>query len=99
MGIITMALIVNNFQSTNEVQTWVQFICALAMALGTAMGGWRIIKTGGGKIMKIRPVNGVAAVLIEADEHYVATFFLFHDSITPHMQTFLLHHYTVLDNF
>src|SRR5699024_8059057 len=34
---------------------------ATAMALGTAMGGWRIIKTVGGKIMKIRPVNGVAA--------------------------------------
>lgn len=63
MGIITMALIVNNYQSSDDVQTWVQFICALAMALGTAMGGWRIIKTVGGKIMKIRPVNGVAADL------------------------------------
>lgn len=61
MGIITMALIVNNYQSSDDVQLWVQFICALAMALGTAMGGWRIIKTVGGKIMKIRPVNGVAA--------------------------------------
>src|SRR5690625_3649394 len=61
MGIITMALIVNNYQSDEEIQFWVQFICALAMALGTAAGGWRIIKTVGGKIMKIRPVNGVAA--------------------------------------
>jgi len=74
MGIITMALIVNNFQSTNEVQTWVQFICALAMALGTAMGGWRIIKTVGGKIMKIRPVNGVAADLTGAAVIFGATF-------------------------
>ena len=57
MGIITMALIVNNYQSDGDVQ----FVCATAMALGTAMGGWRIIKTVGGKIMKIRPVNGVAA--------------------------------------
>lgn len=61
MGIITMALIVNNYQTDSEIQLWVQFICALAMALGTAVGGWRIIKTVGGKIMKIRPVNGVAA--------------------------------------
>ncbi|HLR64045.1 MAG TPA: inorganic phosphate transporter [Pseudogracilibacillus sp.] len=61
MGIITMALIVNNYQSDGDVQFWVQFVCATAMALGTAMGGWRIIKTVGGKIMKIRPVNGVAA--------------------------------------
>lgn len=61
MGIITMALIVNNYQTDGDVQFWVQFVCATAMALGTAMGGWRIIKTVGGKIMKIRPVNGVAA--------------------------------------
>ena len=66
MGIITMALIVNEYQSTNEIQTWVQFVCALAMALGTAAGGWKIIKTVGGKIMKIRPVNGVAADLTGA---------------------------------
>jgi len=74
MGIITMALIVNNYQSTDEVQTWVHFICALAMALGTAMGGWRIIKTVGGKIMKIRPVNGVAADLTGAAVIFGATF-------------------------
>src|SRR5699024_10856145 len=43
------------------VPFWVQFACATAMALGTSIGGWRIIKTVGGKIMKIRPVNGVAA--------------------------------------
>lgn len=61
MGIITMALIVNNYQTSDDIQLWVQFCCALAMALGTAAGGWRIIKTVGGKIMKIRPVNGVAA--------------------------------------
>src|SRR5690625_6535691 len=75
MGIITMALIVNNFQSTNEVQTWVQFICALAMALGTSIGGWRIIKTVGGKIMKIRPVNGVAADMTGASVILGATLF------------------------
>lgn len=61
MGIITMALIVNNYQSHSDIQFWVQFVCASAMALGTAMGGWRIIKTVGGKIMKIRPISGVAA--------------------------------------
>lgn len=74
MGIITMALIVNNYQSSSDIQTWVQFICALAMALGTAMGGWKIIKTVGGKIMKIRPVNGVAADLTGAAVIFGATF-------------------------
>ncbi|MUV36937.1 putative low-affinity inorganic phosphate transporter [Lentibacillus sp. JNUCC-1] len=61
MGIITMALIVGGMHTTTDVPFWVQFSCATAMALGTSVGGWRIIKTVGGKIMKIRPVNGVAA--------------------------------------
>ncbi|WP_338753446.1 inorganic phosphate transporter [Bacillus sp. FJAT-52991] len=63
MGIITMALIANNYQTTTDIQFWVQLSCALAMGLGTSVGGWKIIKTVGGKIMKIRPVNGVAADL------------------------------------
>lgn len=74
MGIITMALIVNNYQTSDDVQLWVQVICALAMALGTSVGGWRIIKTVGGKIMKIRPVNGVAADLTGAAIIFGATF-------------------------
>ncbi len=36
------------------------------MGLGTSIGGWKIIKTVGGKIMKIRPINGVAADLTGA---------------------------------
>lgn len=74
MGIITMALIVNNYQTSEDIQTWVQFICALAMAMGTAVGGWKIIKTVGGKIMKIRPVNGVAADMTGAAIIFGATF-------------------------
>jgi inorganic phosphate transporter, PiT family len=74
MGIITMALIANNYQSTTEIQTWVQVSCAIAMGLGTSVGGWRIIKTVGGKIMKIRPVNGVAADMTGAAIIFGATF-------------------------
>ncbi|MER2061130.1 MAG: inorganic phosphate transporter, partial [Niallia sp.] len=66
MGIITMALLANNYVSTGDVPFWVQFACATAMGLGTSVGGWRIIKTVGGNIMKIRPVNGVAADLTGA---------------------------------
>ncbi|KRG13001.1 inorganic phosphate transporter [Lederbergia galactosidilytica] len=73
MGIITMALIVNNYQSSDDIQLWVQFICAFAMAMGTALGGWKIIKTVGGKIMKIRPVSGVAADLTGATVIFGAT--------------------------
>ncbi|WEG72689.1 inorganic phosphate transporter [Vagococcus intermedius] len=61
MGIITMALIAGGYQSGSDVQTWVQIACATAMAIGTSIGGWKIIKTVGGKIMKIKPVTGVAA--------------------------------------
>ncbi len=74
MGIITMALIANNYQTSTDIQLWVQVSCALAMGLGTSIGGWKIIKTVGGKIMKIRPVNGVAADLTGAAIIFGATF-------------------------
>ncbi|GAB4073801.1 inorganic phosphate transporter [Barrientosiimonas marina] len=73
MGIITMALIVGGMRTSTEVPFWVQVSCATAMALGTSIGGWRIIKTVGGKIMKIRPVNGVAADLTGAFTIFGAT--------------------------
>ncbi|WP_121663529.1 inorganic phosphate transporter [Metabacillus litoralis] len=75
MGIITLALIANNYHQTMDIPFWVQFSCALAMGLGTSIGGWRIIQTVGNKIMKIRPVNGVAADLSSASIIFAATFF------------------------
>ncbi|MDR7001753.1 anion permease [Neobacillus niacini] len=75
MGIITMALIANNILPHNaEVPLWVQISCAIAMGLGTSIGGWKIIKTVGGKIMKIRPINGVAADLTGAAIIFGATY-------------------------
>lgn len=61
MGIITMALVVANPAMSFEVPMWVKLSCAGAMALGTAMGGWRIIKTVGKKIMGLQPVHGFAS--------------------------------------
>jgi PiT family inorganic phosphate transporter len=61
MGIITMALIAYGAQTTFEIPFWVQLTCAIAMGLGTSVGGWRIITTVASNIMKIRPINGVAA--------------------------------------
>lgn len=66
MGIITMALVSNNLIKPGDIPLWVQVACATAMALGTSVGGWRIIKTVGTQIMKIKPVNGVAADLSSA---------------------------------
>jgi PiT family inorganic phosphate transporter len=74
MGIVTMALISNNYLTTADIPFWVQLSCALAMGLGTSVGGWKIIKTVGGKIMKIRPVNGVAADLTGAAIIFGATY-------------------------
>ncbi|AYC30446.1 inorganic phosphate transporter [Paenisporosarcina cavernae] len=66
MGIITMALIAANLHTTDDIPLWVRIAAATAMGLGTSIGGYKIIKTVGGKIMKIRPVNGVAADLSSA---------------------------------
>jgi inorganic phosphate transporter, PiT family len=74
MGIITMALIANDFTKSTDIPFWVQLSCAIAMGLGTSIGGWKIIKTVGGKIMKIRPANGVAADLTGALVIFGATF-------------------------
>ena len=66
MGIITFALITADLQSDDEVQLWVKIAAATAMALGTSIGGWKIIKTMGTKIFKIEPINGFAADLSAA---------------------------------
>ncbi|HJF33690.1 MAG TPA: inorganic phosphate transporter [Sporosarcina psychrophila] len=66
MGIITMALIAAEMQTSDDIQLWVRIAAATAMGLGTSIGGYKIIKTVGGKIMKIRPVNGIAADLSSA---------------------------------
>lgn len=61
MGIITFALVAANIQDTMDVPLWVKLSAALAMALGTSVGGYKIIKTMGTKIFKIEPINGFAA--------------------------------------
>ena len=58
MGVITMALVSYGTLATFEVPTWVKVSCAIAMALGTAAGGWRIIKTVGHDFVKLQPVHG-----------------------------------------
>ena len=61
MGVITMTLFGMGYIHDFQVPLWVIFACATAMAMGTAMGGWRIIKTVGVKMIKLQPVNGFAA--------------------------------------
>ena len=61
MGIITMALMSGGVINTLEVPKWVILICAMAMGFGTLIGGWKIIKTLGVKMLKLEPIHGFAA--------------------------------------
>ncbi len=61
MGIITLALVAHGTQATFEVPLWVILVAAIAMALGTAAGGRRIIRTMGTKLVRLHPVDGFAA--------------------------------------
>lgn len=58
MGVITMALLSYGVIPAFVVPTWVKVACALSMAFGTAIGGWRIIKTVGRDFVKLYPING-----------------------------------------
>lgn len=66
MGLISLALVISGYSSTLIVPNWVIFMCASMIALGTAMGGWRLIRTLGGKFYKIRPVDGFSSQLASA---------------------------------
>ncbi len=71
MGIITLALSLPVAAKVwpwlwmlpvhGAVPLWVKCVCAIAMALGTAAGGWRIIRTMGSKILRLQPIHGFAA--------------------------------------
>ena len=61
MGIITLALFTAGVIAEPVVPLWVILIAATAISLGTAVGGWRIIKTMGQRVVKLEPVHGFAA--------------------------------------
>lgn len=72
MGVITMGLVASGLQSSFEIPLWVITVSASAIALGTMFGGWRLIRTLGGRIYKIRPIHAFtsqaasAAVILSA---------------------------------
>jgi PiT family inorganic phosphate transporter len=61
MGIITLALVTGGILAEPTVPLWVIILAATAISLGTAAGGWRIIKTMGQRVVKLDPVHGFAA--------------------------------------
>jgi inorganic phosphate transporter, PiT family len=73
MGIITLALFTGHFIPDMTVPNWVKVACALAMAFGTALGGWKIVKTMGHKIFKLEAVHGFSAETAAAGIIFVAS--------------------------
>jgi PiT family inorganic phosphate transporter len=75
IGVFTLTLMLGGFISEFEVQWWVIVLCAVTMAVGTAVGGWRIVRTMGLRLTKLQPVQGFAADTSAAATITLASFF------------------------
>ena len=61
IGVFSLALVLGGILPEFRVPLWVIFLCGIIMGVGTACGGWRIIKTMGLRLTKLEPVHGFAA--------------------------------------
>src|SRR3954469_7878455 len=75
MGIIWLLLIANGVTTKDHLPTWVVMSCFFAMGIGTMFGGWRIVKTMGQRITKLKPVGGFAAECAGSITLFIATHF------------------------
>ncbi len=75
MGIIWLLLIANGATTADHLPTWVVMSCFLAIGIGTMFGGWRIVKTMGQRITKLKPVGGFAAECAGSITLFMATHF------------------------
>jgi PiT family inorganic phosphate transporter len=75
MGIIWLLLIANGATTEDHLPAWVVVSCFLAIGLGTMFGGWRIVKTMGQRITKLKPVGGFAAETAGSIALFTATYF------------------------
>jgi PiT family inorganic phosphate transporter len=75
MGIIWLLLISAGVTTSDHLPLWVIVSCYFAIAFGTLLGGWRIVKTMGQKITKLRPVGGFSAETGGAITLFIATHF------------------------
>jgi PiT family inorganic phosphate transporter len=73
MGIIWLLLMSANLATPQHLPVWVVIACYVAIALGTLFGGWRIVKTMGQRITKLKPVGGFAAETGGAISLFLAT--------------------------
>ncbi|MGE5385080.1 MAG: anion permease [Betaproteobacteria bacterium] len=63
MGVLTLVLLAGGFIPSFEVPLWVMFACASAMTLGILSGGWRIVRTLGFAIYRVRPIHALSSQL------------------------------------
>ena len=75
MGIIWLLLIANGFTTKDHLPAWVVISCFGAIGFGTMFGGWRIVKTMGQRITKLKPVGGFAAECAGSIALFMATNF------------------------
>ena len=75
MGIIWLLLIANGITTEDRLPTWVVMSCFIAIGVGTMFGGWRIVKTMGQRITKLKPVGGFAAETAGSITLFMATHF------------------------
>ncbi|OGO07889.1 MAG: phosphate transporter [Chloroflexi bacterium RBG_13_57_8] len=61
MGVFALVMVLGNISSQFTIPIWIMVLCGAVMGLGTATGGWRIIRTMGFKLTKLEPVHGFAA--------------------------------------
>jgi inorganic phosphate transporter, PiT family len=73
IGVFTLALLLGGILPEFKVPIWVILLCAVTMAVGTAVGGWRIVRTMGLRLTKLEPVHGFAAETAAAVTIEVAT--------------------------
>jgi inorganic phosphate transporter, PiT family len=66
MGIIALSLVIGDVLPTFQIPAWVVAVSAAAIAIGTSLGGWRLIRTLGGKFYKIRPLHSFSTQLSSA---------------------------------
>lgn len=74
MGIITSLLVSAGYLSTFDIPLWVVLSAHGAIAIGTLSGGWRIVKTMGQKITKLKPIDGFCAETASATSLFLATY-------------------------
>jgi PiT family inorganic phosphate transporter len=74
MGLIATLLFAGGLIKTYSIPLWVVLSCQAALAGGTLFGGWRIVKTMGSKITKLRPIDGFSAETASAISIFFATY-------------------------